>query len=118
MLCGLDQLMERNEDGDYKMENLARLYVDEIVAGHGVPVSIILDRDGRLTSRFWQTSQKASGTRLEMSTAYHPQTDEQAEINGNQLIRPELVQKTTNKVVLIKERLKVARDCQKSYADN
>ncbi|GKB55877.1 putative reverse transcriptase domain-containing protein, partial [Tanacetum coccineum] len=40
---------------DYKMENLARLYVDEIVAGHGVPVSIISDRDGRLTSRFWQT---------------------------------------------------------------
>ncbi|GKC42447.1 putative reverse transcriptase domain-containing protein [Tanacetum coccineum] len=57
---------------DYKMENLARLYVDEIVAGHGVPVSIISDSDGRLTSRFWQTLQKALGTRLEMSTAYHP----------------------------------------------
>ncbi|GKC68551.1 hypothetical protein Tco_1101149 [Tanacetum coccineum] len=52
MLRSLDQLMERKEDGDYKMENLARLYVDEIVAGHGVPVSIISDRDGRLTSRF------------------------------------------------------------------
>ncbi|GKD90328.1 putative reverse transcriptase domain-containing protein [Tanacetum coccineum] len=63
----------------YKMENLARLYVDEIVAGHGVPVSIISDRDGRLTSRFWQTLQKALGARLEMSTAYHLQTDEQSE---------------------------------------
>ncbi|GKC98778.1 putative reverse transcriptase domain-containing protein [Tanacetum coccineum] len=61
------------------MENLARLYVDEIVAGHEVPVSIISDRDGRLTSRFWQTLQKALGARLEMSTAYHPQTDEQSE---------------------------------------
>ncbi|GJY55895.1 reverse transcriptase domain-containing protein [Tanacetum coccineum] len=47
---------------DYKMENLARLYVDEIVVGHEVPVSIISDRDGRLTSRFWQTLQKALGT--------------------------------------------------------
>ncbi|GJW20251.1 putative reverse transcriptase domain-containing protein [Tanacetum coccineum] len=63
---------------DYKMENLTRLYVDEMVAGHGVPVSIISDRDGRLNSRFWQTLQKALGTRLEMSTAYHPQTDEQS----------------------------------------
>ncbi|GKF25606.1 putative reverse transcriptase domain-containing protein, partial [Tanacetum coccineum] len=36
---------------DYKMEKLARLYIDEIVVGHGVPVSIISDRDGRLTSR-------------------------------------------------------------------
>ncbi|GJR37636.1 putative reverse transcriptase domain-containing protein [Tanacetum coccineum] len=64
---------------DYKMEKLARLYIDEIVAGHGVPVSIISDRDGRFTSRFWQTLQKALGTRLDMSTAYHPQTDGQSE---------------------------------------
>ncbi|GJR92523.1 putative reverse transcriptase domain-containing protein [Tanacetum coccineum] len=64
---------------DYKMENLARLYVDEIVAGHGVHVSIISDRDGRLTSRFWKILQKALGTGLEMSTAYHPKTDEQSE---------------------------------------
>ncbi|GKC86524.1 putative reverse transcriptase domain-containing protein [Tanacetum coccineum] len=46
----------------YKTENLARLYVDKIVAGHGVPVSIISDRNGRLTLRFWQTLQKALGT--------------------------------------------------------
>ncbi|GJW35094.1 putative reverse transcriptase domain-containing protein [Tanacetum coccineum] len=60
---------------DYSTERLARLYIDEIVAQHGVPVSIISDRDGRFTSRFWQTLQKALGTRLDMSTAYHPQTD-------------------------------------------
>ncbi|GJV71215.1 putative reverse transcriptase domain-containing protein [Tanacetum coccineum] len=61
------------------MEKLARLYIDEIVARHGVPVSIILDRDGRFTSRFWHTLQKALGKRLDMSTAYHPQTDGQSE---------------------------------------
>ncbi|GJW74910.1 putative reverse transcriptase domain-containing protein [Tanacetum coccineum] len=55
------------------------LYIDEIVARHGVPVSIISDRDGRFTSRCWQTVQKALGTRLDMSTAYHPQTDGQSE---------------------------------------
>ncbi|GKA22969.1 putative reverse transcriptase domain-containing protein [Tanacetum coccineum] len=64
---------------DYSMEKLARLYSDEIVARHGVPVSIISDRDGQFTSRFWQTLQKALGTRLDMSTAYHPQTDGQSE---------------------------------------
>ncbi|GJT37782.1 putative reverse transcriptase domain-containing protein [Tanacetum coccineum] len=64
---------------DYKMEKLARLYIDEIVARHGVHVSIISDRDGRFTSRFWKTLQKALETRLDMSTAYHPQTDGQSE---------------------------------------
>ncbi|GJZ88583.1 putative reverse transcriptase domain-containing protein [Tanacetum coccineum] len=164
---------------DYSTERLARIYIDEIVARHGVPVSIISDRDGRFTSRCWQTVQKALGTRLDMSTAYHPQTDGQsertiqtledmlracvidfggswdvhlplaefsynnsyhssircapfealygrkcrspvlwAEIGESSLIGPELVQETTDKVVLIKEKLKAARDRQKSYADN
>ncbi|GJT07283.1 putative reverse transcriptase domain-containing protein [Tanacetum coccineum] len=164
---------------DYSTEKLARLYTDEIVARHGVPVSIILDRDARFTSRLWQTFQKALGTRLDMSTAYHPQTDGQsertiqtledmlracvidfggswdvhlplaefsynnsyhtsircapfealygrkcrspvlwAEIGEGSLIGPELVQETTDKVVVIKEKLKAARDRQKSYADN
>ncbi|GKD76107.1 putative reverse transcriptase domain-containing protein [Tanacetum coccineum] len=58
---------------------MARLYTDEIVARHGVPVSIISDRDARFTSRLWQTFQKALGTRLDMSAAYHPQTDGQSE---------------------------------------
>ncbi|GJU04780.1 putative reverse transcriptase domain-containing protein [Tanacetum coccineum] len=64
---------------DYKMEKLARLYIDEIVARHEVPVSIISYRDGRFTSLFWQTLQKALGTRLDMSGAYHPQMDGQSE---------------------------------------
>ncbi|GJV88246.1 putative reverse transcriptase domain-containing protein [Tanacetum coccineum] len=57
---------------DYKMERLARLYLNEIVARHGVLISIISDRDSRFTSRFWQSMQEALGTRLDMSTAYHP----------------------------------------------
>ncbi|GKB91437.1 putative reverse transcriptase domain-containing protein, partial [Tanacetum coccineum] len=64
---------------DYNTEKLARLYIDEIVTRHGVYVSIILDRDAWFTSRLWQTFQKALGTRLDMSTAYHPQTDGQSE---------------------------------------
>ncbi|GKA48682.1 putative reverse transcriptase domain-containing protein [Tanacetum coccineum] len=51
---------------DYNTERLARLYIDEIVARHRVPVPIISDRDRRFTSRFWQTLQKALGMRLDM----------------------------------------------------
>ncbi|GJW38865.1 reverse transcriptase domain-containing protein [Tanacetum coccineum] len=165
-------------DFDYKMEKLARLYLNEIVARHGVPILIISDRDSRFTSRFWQSMQEALGTHLDMSTAYHPQTDGQsertiqtledmlracvldfggswdvhlplvefsynnsyhssvrcapfealygrkcrspimwAEVGEGQLIGPELVQETTEKISQIKDRLKVARDRQKSYVD-
>ncbi|GJX93646.1 reverse transcriptase domain-containing protein [Tanacetum coccineum] len=163
---------------DFNTEKLARLYIDVIMARHGVPVSIISDRDGRFTSHFWQMVQKALGTRLDLSTAYHSQTDRQskrtiqtledmlrgcvidfggswdvylplaefsydnsyhssircalfkalygrkcrspvlwAEIGEGSVIGPELVLETTDKVVLIKEKLKAARDRQKSYAD-
>ncbi|GJZ59855.1 putative reverse transcriptase domain-containing protein [Tanacetum coccineum] len=64
---------------DYKMDRLARLYLNEIVARPGVPISIISDRDSRFTSRFWQSMQEALGTRLDMSMAYHPQIDSQSE---------------------------------------
>ncbi|KAD2805415.1 hypothetical protein E3N88_38792 [Mikania micrantha] len=62
-----------------KMERLARIYVREVVSRHGVPISIISDRDARFTSNFWKSLQKSLGTRLDMSTAYHPQTDGQSE---------------------------------------
>nr|GEV26581.1 putative reverse transcriptase domain-containing protein [Tanacetum cinerariifolium] len=61
------------------MEKLMKLYMKEIVTRHGVPVSIISDRDGRFTSLFWQALHKALGTRLDLSTAYHPETDGQSE---------------------------------------
>ncbi|GJZ20894.1 putative reverse transcriptase domain-containing protein [Tanacetum coccineum] len=163
---------------DFKTEKLARIYINEIVARHGVPVSIISDRDGRFASHLWQALQKALGTKLNMSTAYHPETDGQSErtiqtledmlracvmdfggswdthlplvefsynnsyhasikcapfealygrkcrspviwteVGENQLIGPELVQETTEKIFQIKERLKTARSRQKSYAD-
>ncbi|GKB86797.1 putative reverse transcriptase domain-containing protein [Tanacetum coccineum] len=163
---------------DYKMDRLARLYLNEIFARHGMPISIICDHDSQSTSRFWQSMQEALGTRLDMSMAYHPQTDSHseriiqtledmlrvcvldfkgiwdvhlplvefsynnsyhssvrcapskalygrkcrslimlAEVREGQLIGPELVQETTEKISQIKDRLKVARDCQKSYAD-
>nr|GEW09189.1 putative reverse transcriptase domain-containing protein [Tanacetum cinerariifolium] len=64
---------------DYKIEKLARIYINEIVARHGVPVSIISDRDGRFASHLWKTLQKVLGTKLHMSMAYHPKTDGQSE---------------------------------------
>ncbi|GJZ67810.1 putative reverse transcriptase domain-containing protein [Tanacetum coccineum] len=117
---------------------LARLYLNEIVARHCVPISIISDRDSRFTSRFWQSMQEALGTRLDMSMAYHPQTDSQSERTIQTLedmLRacilgfeeksvvprlcglveksvdsdPELVQETTDKISQIKDNLKAAR---------
>ncbi|GKC91088.1 putative reverse transcriptase domain-containing protein [Tanacetum coccineum] len=163
---------------DNKMVRLARLYLNEIVARHGVMISIVSDRDSHFTSRFWQSMRKALGTCLDMSTAYHPQTDGQsertiqtledilracvldfegswdvhlplveflynnsyhssvrcapfealygrkcrslimwAEVGEGQLIGLELVQETTEKISQIKDRLKAARERQKSYAD-
>nr|GEV59223.1 putative reverse transcriptase domain-containing protein [Tanacetum cinerariifolium] len=55
-----------------------RELIKEIVYRHGVPISIISDRDSKFTSRFWRPLQKALGTRLDMSTAYHPETDGQS----------------------------------------
>ncbi|GJZ56488.1 putative reverse transcriptase domain-containing protein [Tanacetum coccineum] len=165
-------------DFDIRGGRLARLYLNEIVSRHGVPISIISDHDSRFTSRFWQSMQEALGTCLDMGTTYHPQTDGQsehtiktledmlracvldfggsldvhlplvefsynnsynssvrcapfealygrmcrspimwAEVGEGQLIGPELVQETTEKISQIKDRLKAARDCLKSYAD-
>nr|GEZ76670.1 putative reverse transcriptase domain-containing protein [Tanacetum cinerariifolium] len=64
---------------DDTLEKLTRQYLKEVVSRHGVPVSIISDRDGRFTSHYWKSLTKALGTRLDMSTAYHPKTDGQSE---------------------------------------
>ncbi|GJT41320.1 putative reverse transcriptase domain-containing protein [Tanacetum coccineum] len=61
------------------MERLMKLYMKEVVTRHGVPVSIISDRDGNFTSLFWKALNKALGTRLDMSMTYHPETDSQSE---------------------------------------
>ncbi|GKA19454.1 putative reverse transcriptase domain-containing protein, partial [Tanacetum coccineum] len=57
------------------LDKLARLYLNMIVARHGIPVSVIYDLDGRFTSNFWRSFQKYLGTDLSMSTAYHLETD-------------------------------------------
>ncbi|GJR35697.1 putative reverse transcriptase domain-containing protein [Tanacetum coccineum] len=61
------------------MEKLTRQHLKEVVSRHGVPVSIISDRDSKFTSNFWQSPNKSLGTQLDMSTAYHPQMDGQSE---------------------------------------
>ncbi|GKA60319.1 putative reverse transcriptase domain-containing protein [Tanacetum coccineum] len=59
----MDFVMKLPRTSNYKMDRLARLYLSEIIAKHGVPISIISDRDSRFTSRFWQSMQEALGTR-------------------------------------------------------
>ncbi|GJT95430.1 putative reverse transcriptase domain-containing protein [Tanacetum coccineum] len=61
------------------LDKLARMYLKEVVTRHGIPVSIICDRDLRFASNLWRSLQNALGTNLDMSTAYHPQTDGQSE---------------------------------------
>ncbi|KAD3336653.1 hypothetical protein E3N88_32172 [Mikania micrantha] len=63
----------------YTSEKLSELFVKEIITRHGVPVSIVSDRDTRFVSRFWKRFHESMGTRLKISTAYHPQTDGQSE---------------------------------------
>ncbi|RVW15625.1 Transposon Tf2-8 polyprotein [Vitis vinifera] len=160
------------------MNSLAKLYIQEIVRLHGIPISIVSDRDPKFTSQFWQSLQRALGTQLNFSTVFHPQTDGQSErviqiledmlracvldFGGNwadylplaefaynnsyqssigmapyealygrpcrsplcwiemgesRLLGPEIVQETTEKIQLIKEKLKTAQDRQKSYVD-
>nr|GEY65027.1 putative reverse transcriptase domain-containing protein [Tanacetum cinerariifolium] len=156
------------------MDKLARIYLKEVVTRHGIPVSIISDRDLRFASNFWRYLQNALGTRLDMSTAYHLKTDGQSErtiqtledmlracaidfgkgwvnhlplvefsynnsyhasikaapfealygqkcrspfcwteVGEAQILGPELIQETTEKIVQIKQRMQAARDRQK-----
>ncbi|GJU86613.1 putative reverse transcriptase domain-containing protein [Tanacetum coccineum] len=154
------------------------MYLKEVVTRHGIHVSIVCDRDPRFASKFWKSLQNALGTNLDMSTAYHPQTDGQSkrtiqtledmlracaidfekgwvnhlplvefsynnsyhasikaapfeglygwkcrslvcwtEVGEAQILGPELIQETTEKIIQIKQRMQAARDRQKSYAD-
>ncbi|GKE10805.1 putative reverse transcriptase domain-containing protein, partial [Tanacetum coccineum] len=133
---------------DDTLEKLTRQYLKEVVSKHGVPISIISDRDGKFTSHFWKSLHKALGTRLDMSTDYHPETNGQsertiqtyhtsikaapfealygrkcrspicwAEVGDSQLIGPEIIHKTTKRIVKIKSHIQAARDRQKSYAN-
>lgn len=63
----------------YKSSQYAELFISEIVKLHGVPVSIVSNRDPIFTSHFWKDFQRALGTRLKLSASHHPQTDGQSE---------------------------------------
>jgi len=63
----------------FPVSQLAEIYICEIVKLHGIPSSIVSDRDPRFTSRFWKSLQEALGSQLRLSSAYHPQTDGQSE---------------------------------------
>ncbi|GJQ91850.1 putative reverse transcriptase domain-containing protein [Tanacetum coccineum] len=121
---------------DDSMEKLTRQYLKEVVLRHGVPILIISDHDGRFTSQFWQSLQKSLGTQLDMSMAYHPQTNGQSERTiqtledmlcacmihfgkgwDAQLTCPKIIHETMEKIIRIKKRIQAARDRQKSYVD-
>ncbi|GJX23871.1 putative reverse transcriptase domain-containing protein [Tanacetum coccineum] len=107
------------------IEKLTRQYWKEVVSRHGVPVLIISDRDNKFASHFWRSLNKALGTQLDMSTAYHPQTDGQSERTiqtlGDMLRACVMdfgkVVHETKKIIHIKKRIQAVRDRQKSYAD-
>ena len=166
----------RNSDS---LDKLAQLYVREIIKLHGTPVSIVSDRDPRFTLRFWPSLQNALGTRLHISTTFHPQTDDQSkraiqtledmlracvmefrgswdthlplmkfaynnsyqasigmapyealygrkfrtpvcwdEVGERKLVGPEMVQMTCDKIKVIRDRLKISQDRQKSYSNS
>nr|GFD03277.1 reverse transcriptase domain-containing protein [Tanacetum cinerariifolium] len=99
------------------LKKLAKLYLKEVVARHGIPVSIICDRDARFASRFWRTLQKALAS---FEVLYDRKCRSPVcwnEVGEFYLTGPEIVQETTEKIVHIKQRMQAARDRQKSYAD-
>ncbi|GKE60173.1 putative reverse transcriptase domain-containing protein, partial [Tanacetum coccineum] len=128
--CDESAGLQKGLDEDYKMERLARLYLIEIVARHGVPISIISDHDSHFTSswdvhlplvEFSYNNSYHSSVRCAPFEALYGRKCRSpimwAEVGEGQLIGPKLVQETTEKVMQIKDRLKAARDRQKSYAD-
>ncbi|CAN6691713.1 unnamed protein product [Malus baccata var. baccata] len=94
----------------YSFSRLVELFISRIVKYHGVPISIISDRDPRSTYKFWVAFQEALGWRLFYSMAYHPQTDGQSERTIQTL-------EDMLRLSVIKSNLKVAQDRQKSLVD-
>ena len=63
----------------FNTKQLAELYIKEIIRLHGVPLSIVLDWDTKLVSKFWRGFQSTMGTELNLSIAFHLQNDGQSE---------------------------------------
>lgn len=69
----------------YTAKSIARLFVEYVIKLHGVPRSIVTDRDRIFISNFWKEFFKMQDTRLAMGSAYHPQTDGQTEVTNRTL---------------------------------
>ncbi|XP_058202841.1 uncharacterized protein LOC131317299 [Rhododendron vialii] len=107
------------------IDTLRSLYIREIIRLHGIPISIVSDRDPRFTVHFWQSLQAALSTNLLFSTAYHPQTDGQSERTIQileDMFRACIMdfraqRRTTEQVKVTRQWLLTAQSRQKSYAD-
>ncbi|XP_075103258.1 uncharacterized protein LOC142177970 [Nicotiana tabacum] len=117
------------------IKDYAKLYIKEIVQLHGTPLSIISDRGAKFTTNFWKSFHKGLGTRVNLNTTFHPQTDGQEEctiqtledmlrayvidfkVGEAELLGPDLVYQAMDKVNLIQRHLKTAQSRQKSYSD-
>jgi len=64
----------------YDVTDVAQVFVNEVILLQRLPTKIISNRDSRFTSRFWSSLQSALGTQLNLSIAYHPETDGQTKI--------------------------------------
>ncbi|XP_073021745.1 uncharacterized protein [Primulina eburnea] len=100
---------------NYNLEKLATIYIDNIVRLHGVPASILSDRDPRFVSRYHSSIGMATYEALYGRKCRSPLYWD--EVGEKSITGPELVQETVDKVTIIKERLKIAQDRQKSWAD-
>jgi hypothetical protein len=69
----------------YSAESVAQAFFAEVVHLHGVPQSMVSDRDPVFTSLFWQELMRLMGTKLHMTTTFHPQSDGQSE-SANRVI--------------------------------
>ncbi|GJR03367.1 putative reverse transcriptase domain-containing protein [Tanacetum coccineum] len=128
------------------MDKLARIYLKEVVTRHGVPVLISYDRDPRFASNFWRSLQNALVIdfkkgwvnhlpliEFSYNNSYHASNKAApfkalygrkchspvcwTKVGEAQILGPELIQETTEKIIQIKQRMQAARDRQKSYAD-
>ncbi|GJR82511.1 putative reverse transcriptase domain-containing protein [Tanacetum coccineum] len=139
------------------LDKLARMYLKEVVTRHGIPVSIICDRDPRFASNSPETASERTIQTLEdmlracaidfgkgwvnhlplvefsYNNSYHASIKAApfealygrkcrspvcwTEVGEAQILGPELIQETTEKIIQIKQRMQAARDRQKSYAD-
>ncbi|GKA77228.1 putative reverse transcriptase domain-containing protein [Tanacetum coccineum] len=131
------------------MDKLARIYLKEVITRHGIPVSIICDRDPRQSERTIQTLEDMLRAcvidfgkgwvnhlplvKFSYNNIYHASIKAApfealygrkcrslvcwTEVGEAQILGPELIQETTEKIIQIKQRMQAARDRQKSYAD-